>query len=217
MSNISDIPNSPTAHTAGGAFIWTDAAVALLGTAHDHVVADQLGIKKGVVWRERNARGIGTVFENTVWTDEAIALLGTMSDLKLAKMLGVSKQNVLGKRAQRNVPPSRPPRVPFELPAEYLDKLGKISDGKIAKALGVSQPTICNYRRKLGISATTQFVFPSEELNGLLGKDTDANLGRRFGVTEACVWLRRKKAGIPPFSKTSKNPAPPLVSKPPAE
>jgi hypothetical protein len=43
---------------AGSAFVWTDEAVALLGTASDAKVALQLGLSRLTVYNARLARGI---------------------------------------------------------------------------------------------------------------------------------------------------------------
>ena len=43
---------------AGAAFAWTDEAVALLGTAADAKVAEQLGLSRLTVYNARVARGI---------------------------------------------------------------------------------------------------------------------------------------------------------------
>ncbi|WHT75539.1 hypothetical protein QMY54_00272 (plasmid) [Pseudomonas rhodesiae] len=194
MANDNDARNAVS--------IWTPAAIALLGKLTDKEVAAQLRITKSAVFQARKARGIKTRSGNKVWTEEHLALLGKMCDQSLAYKLGIPKSTVTSRRTRSSIPPLNAPTEAFELPAEYLTRLGKVSDAKIAKAVGVSAPTISAYRRRLGIGATVEFGHPSEELNDLLGKDTDSNLARRFGVTTACVWLRRKKAGIPPYTKS---------------
>lgn len=81
---------------------WTEQALALLGTASDAKIAEQLGVKLHVVVHKR--KGIAAFQKQAKWTEKEIALLGTASDAQIALKVGRNKKAVTFARQTRGIP-----------------------------------------------------------------------------------------------------------------
>lgn len=87
---------------------WSATAIALLGTAPDLEVANQLGVTQRIVWYERVKHGIGAYRPKVDWSAETVALLGSMTDSRVALKLGISAGRVSAKRSELGIPRFKP-------------------------------------------------------------------------------------------------------------
>lgn len=92
--------------------MWSQAEIALIGTAPDTKVAEVLGnINPKLVTRKRKELGIPSFadllheqrYQKTVWTDEMIKRLGTRTDEYIAKQLKLDEWIVIRKRIELKI------------------------------------------------------------------------------------------------------------------
>ena len=153
---ISDLrPDDPPAPLER--FEWTEARVALLGTAPDEEVAEAVGTSAHMVWIERKRRGIAAFVEKAPavkWTEEMVKMLGKVPDRVVAEKYGISTSTVHTAREDLGIPPFRPYfGKKYVWRPEALARLGKATDEKVAAELGVSANFVLKKRRRLGIPA----------------------------------------------------------------
>lgn len=91
---------------------WSQAEIALIGTAPDPEVAEKLGnINPKLVTQKRKELGIPSFadflheqrYQKTVWTDEMIKRLGTRTDEYIAKQLKIDEWIVTRKRMELQI------------------------------------------------------------------------------------------------------------------
>jgi hypothetical protein len=177
--------------------VWTDGAIARLGTVPDKQLASELGTNTTSVFRERTKRNIAAYIPRPNWTKDVLAMLGTVKDRIVAEKLGFDVKIISKKRRSLGIPPLTPVVGPVTIPKDLEAKLGKVSDAIIAKELGVSAPTISKRRRELRIQPIIVHAVVPPELDAWLGKISDTEIASQFGVTRSCVQSRRSERGIP--------------------
>lgn len=105
-----------TGNTGRKGIRWNESLVARLGTVTDRELADELGISRHAVLRQRASRGIKAhgrpfgqaQFERSLaWRTRARSLLGTMPDQAIAASFGVSKPAVCLWRRKLGIPSYR--------------------------------------------------------------------------------------------------------------
>lgn len=104
--------------------LWTDNEIALLGTATDKAVAEQIGRTEGATRKKRRELGIppsrtvatGNQAAARPWTWDEIKLLGAAPDKEVAAKLGRSLPSVTYKRIRMEIAaynePMRKPTTP---------------------------------------------------------------------------------------------------------
>ena len=84
---------------------WTDEEIAVLGTDHDPVIAERLGVAPHIVEQKRRRLRIPPHVAR--WSDAEIALLGTNTDREVAETLGRTTSAVETKRVSLGIPSCR--------------------------------------------------------------------------------------------------------------
>jgi hypothetical protein len=171
-----------------------------LGKVPDIEIARQLGVPNGVVWRERQCRGI-PAFRPQPELDWDAQPLGKVPDVELAQRLGVSNHVVGRARQQRGI--AKTPR--YWARDQKLDwdaqPLGEETDVLVARTLGVSKFVVLRERQKRGIAAPPKVnkARRREWDNEPLGCEEDSVIAQRLNVSPETVANERKRRGIPAF------------------
>lgn len=105
--------------------LWADSEIALLGTATDKAVAQEIGRSEDATRKKRRQLGIpacravatGNQAAKRPWTMAELALLGAAADCEIAKRLGRSIAAVRAKRIRMEIesytkPRGRQPKTP---------------------------------------------------------------------------------------------------------
>lgn len=172
-----------------------------LGKATDIEVARQLGVAIGVVWRERQKRGIAAT-NKVAW--ESIPL-GLEPDEAIARALGLAVVTVANQRQRRGIPSFRAnPKIDWD-----AQSLGKVPDVEIARLLGVSSKAVRRARLQRGVAKPPRNRERSRRFDWdaqPLGKETDALVARALGVSKYVVMRERHRRGIaaPPKVKDAR-------------
>ncbi len=176
-------------------FNWTPERDALLGTDHDKVIGQLLGISHTSIRVRRNILNIAPYVKipsAREWSVDQDALLGTAPDSKLAAQWGIPSKAVRSRRMQKNIPE-------YEYASRWTPHmnalLGTMSDSGLAKKLGLPYSAVRARRLELGITSAFEKHWTPENI-ALLGTMSDRKLALRMGVSRTAVMNRRKDLGI---------------------
>lgn len=142
-ARMKEIWKHPEEHGLPACHHWTDEEIALLGTDHDSVIGERLGIPTHTLENKRRRLRIPPNLRR--WTDAEIALLGTRTDREAAAQLGRQTAAVRRKREMLGIPPSS-----RRWTAEEIALLGTDTDRNIAKKLGRTRSAVETKRSELG-------------------------------------------------------------------
>ncbi len=184
-------------------FIWTDEALALLGTAPDSSIAQRFDILRTSVSNKRVELGIPAYVRQQrpekchVWTSAELELLGTKPDTTLAAELGLGISAVRHQRISQEIPT-------FEKWSSVVALLGVIPDTEIHARHGVSLSTLVRMRKERDIPSVGKSGRPTVPLPAaaqqLLGKVSDVELAKRYNVPLKRVSKARQMACIAAFA-----------------
>ena len=128
---------------------WQDWEVALLGTAPDTVIAQQIGRSVIGVKKQRIKLGLPSAIAVNAWSRMEIALLGKVPDREVARKTGRSLGAVQQMRLHLGIPNSAGLIRPWTKAEERL--LGTASDSEIACKLERSVASVLSRRHHLEI------------------------------------------------------------------
>ena len=137
----------PEQHGLPARHRWTDEEIALLGTDHDPVIAERLGVAPHVVEQKRRRLGIPGIVDR--WSPAEIGLLGTAKDREIAERLRKTTAAVRRKRELLGIPP----HVARWSDAE-IALLGTDTDRAVAETLGRTASAVETKRMSLGIRSS---------------------------------------------------------------
>ena len=179
-----------------------------LGKRSDNTIAQELGVSRNAVLKQRNNRGIppytgprkvkGGRPKKQYPIDWDSVDLGQRSDYIIAKELGVSSAAVRSQRSNRGIPRAANPtgRGIHRTDIDWDDQpLGEVSDAELARELGVSAPTVARHRRKRNIKPATIIQWDQEPL----GQVPDKMLALMLNCHISTVIAARNQRDIPPF------------------
>ena len=132
------------------------------------------------------------------WTHDEDKLLGRLPDKEVAGRLGIDRGTVRRRRRVLGIP------VPSTWRRDEDAVLGVHSDIEVARRLDRTVGQVSKRRLKLGIAAPMSrparrpYEWTADAVE-LLGEAPDHVVAELLGCSEACVWRKRQRLGIPPF------------------
>lgn len=197
-------PHNPPPHEPSSAFVWSEAAKALLGAMSDARVAATLGISKQRVFAARRRFRVPPYQPRPPrirWTRAILALLGTITDRELAQRFGISQGRVRMKRGELGIPSLVPSRPPVRNP-ELAELLRRHSTRALRQRVRMTKRTINRLRRELGIPPPAGY---GADLVARLGRATDQAVADATGVPRSTVGRLRRALGIEPIDRRRKH------------
>jgi hypothetical protein len=157
--------------------LWTAGEDQLLGTMHDQVLAQRLGVPVYIVSHRRRRLGIKPAPKGHphAWSVRELALLGTKPDAEVARLIHRSVLAVRCQRSLRHIPAVPDPNAklkPYAKQEEAL--LGTLPDAEVARKLGRTMFAVQARRIALRIpkfNAQRRAWTPAED--ALLGRSVE--------------------------------------------
>lgn len=172
-----------------------------LGEDPDIVLAQKLGVNRGLVCAARLDRGIphsGAVTRESYEN----AKIGLVPDWQVAARLSIEECQVKHYRTRHNIPSVRAKTKEVKKTINWDEQpLGKISDESLGKRLGVCAHYVSEARRIRGITSSRRHDWDSVDL----GVRSDAQIAKEIGGTRSRVGQVRRERGIPPFDPLAIN------------
>lgn len=190
---------------------WKAHEDSLLGTDHDNIISDRLGVTISQVRNRRWQLAIEAFKPSAriVWTDEMLGYLGVVSDPEFSHYYGISPLSTRIKRIALGIPTFTGHFSPVpKLPASAYELLGVWTDLRISEEYGILRVNVRLVRMVMGIDLaprTNRSHFKwDKHSDSLLGTDSDFNIAAKLNITRQQVSYRRRQQGIAPAGYSDK-------------
>lgn len=186
-------------------YAWPPHAVAMLGTASDRDVAEELGISFTSVAMKRKLLQIPPFQapnEQIEWTQEMVAQLGVAPDRAVAARFGLGTKSVSRKREELGIAAAEWEELPAaDVPPEVREALTRRTS-EAMRLLDVSEATVQRWRARCGVSPPARDWRWTPEVVARLGNEPDSRIAEDLGVTAGAVGYMRRRLGVAPCPRS---------------